>query len=231
MLCPGASNRATAGAALVALSWTSRAHAGDVSGLEESPELSRAVASQDGPAISSADHDVEIAPSHPQFSLGLTLGATISDLRAPDLHDKLHGGFAMGLRGDVVLLRNKEQTFGVGPYFDVTTQRFQTLEAGGGVSFLVPVIASVPIVLSGGALARSSENGVEPALSGRLFFGPRGYNFHSNYAMANGIFVDVRYGIAGSRQADVLIGARIDFEVLTLPFLYLFGTAKGRRTD
>jgi len=180
----------------------------------------------DGPPVSSASFDEEIPPSRPQLSAGLTLAGTLSDLRPPDLHRKLHGGFAMGVRFDALFLRNKEAAMAIGPYLDVLTQRFSTLEVGAGASWLLPAFPSLPFVVSLGGLARSSERGLEPAIAARLFFGSRGYNFHGSYAMANGLFVDARWGIGGSSQGDLVMGIRLDFELLALPILFLGGTLK-----
>ncbi len=206
------------GAAAVALTtWPSAASA-----REPEPAI------VDGPPVSSVDRDEEVPPSRPQLSAGLTLAGSVSDLRPPDLHRRLHGGFAMGLRFDALFLRNKEPSMAIGPYIDVLTQRFSTLEAGGGLSWLLPAFPSLPFVLSAGGLARSSERGVEPALAAGVFFGSRGYNFHGSYGMANGFFVDGRFGIGGSRQGDLVMGIRLDLELLVLPILLLGGSLKRR---
>ncbi len=159
------------------------------------------------------------AQAAPQASLGVEVGGGVTDLRTGGPH----GAFVLGGRGDVLFLRSRDRDFAVGPYLDVGTEAFASLDLGGGVEVLIPAIPSVPFVLAAGGTARhTGPFGWEPGLSSSLFFGPRGYNFHSFYGMANGLFVEGRYGLGDGKQADVLFGARIDTMVLAMPFIFLY---------
>ena len=160
------------------------------------------------------------ASADPQISLGTTIGGAITDLR---LSDGPHSAFHLGGRGDLFLLRQRDRDIGVGPFGEVLTEGFHTLEAGGGLSVLLPVFESFPVILSGGAYARRAPSlGWEAGVSSTLFFGAMGYNFHSKYEMQNGLFVSNRYGLGDGRQWDVIIGVRLDLMVFALPALFIY---------
>ncbi len=158
-----------------------------------------------------------LANAAPQASLGTTVGGAVTDLRAPQGPS---GAFLLGGRGDVMFLRSRESDMGIGPYVDLTTESFDTLELGGGIEWLLPIVPSVPFVIGAGAFERRAPMfGWEPGLAASVFFGPRGYNFHSWYGMANGLFVEGRYGLGDGKQGDVLFGVRLDVVLLALPWL------------
>ena len=160
------------------------------------------------------------AGAAPQVSLGTTVGGALTDLR---LEDGPHGAFHLGARGDVFLLRSSERSVGVGPFAEVLTEGFDTLETGGGLSLLLPVFSSLPVIVSGGAFVRRAPGlDWEGGLSTTLFFGAMGYNFHSWYEMQNGLFVSGRYGLGDGRQADVIFGVRLDLMLLALPAIFIY---------
>ncbi|WP_394834091.1 hypothetical protein LVJ94_47055 [Pendulispora rubella] len=160
------------------------------------------------------------AHAAPQVSVGTTVGAAVTDLR---LEDGPHGAFHLGAKGDVFFLRSSERSIGVGPFAEVLTAGFDTLEAGGGLSVLLPVFSSVPVILSGGAFARRAPAlDWEGGLSTTLFFGAMGYNFHSSYEMQNGLFVSARYGLGDGRQADIVFGVRLDLMLFALPAIFIY---------
>lgn len=168
------------------------------------------------------------AYAEPQVSIGVMGGAVMSEIRGPDLKASFpHFGALLGIRGDVLLGRSNGRSFGVGPFVDVSTARFDDIQLTGGVSALLPLFSALPIVLSGGLLARSSARGLESAWMTEIFFGSRSYNFHSIYNMTNGIFFSYRSGIGGSAQGDMILGLRIDGEIIALPFLLLRGAFKS----
>lgn len=161
------------------------------------------------------------ARADPQFAVGLTLGGGAAFLRTRPL-----GVFHMGLHGDVLFLRDRDQAMGIGPYVETMTVAFETFEVGGGVSWLLPVTDLFPLVLSFGAHARAYPGGWEPGLEARLWMGSRSYNFHSLYGLAAGLFVEGRYGLGDGQQADILGGAQIDLELFALPFVLLYNALR-----
>jgi len=121
------------------------------------------------------------------------------------------------------LLRSRESEIGIGPFVEVLTEGFHTLEAGGGLSLLLPVFSSFPVILSGGGYGRRAPSlDWEGGISTTLFFGAMGYNFHSWYEMQNGLFVSSRRGLGDGHQWDVIVGVRLDLMLLALPALFIY---------
>lgn len=166
------------------------------------------------------------AQADPQASVGLTLGAA-----GVGLDRKIWTGtdFHFGLHGDVLFGRSTPRDFGVGPYLEVLTHGFDEIQFGGGLSTLFPVLDPFPIVASVGAYARNGDDafGLEPGLSGQLFFGSRSYNFHANYVMSAGLMAQLRYGLGASRETSIVVGAQIDLAILGLPLVFLVNAARG----
>jgi hypothetical protein len=165
----------------------------------------------------------EPARADPQISVGLTAGGGAAYLRTRGPI----GVFTMGLHGDVLFFRNSDRDFAFGPYVEVLTVAFETLEMGGGVSWLIPISEHIPLVLSVGAHARAYEGGWEPGVHARLWLGSRSYNFRSIYGLAAGVFVEGRWGLGDGQQADILGGAQIDLEVFALPFVLLYNAFRS----
>jgi hypothetical protein len=137
--------------------------------------------------------------------------------------------FAAGLRGELLLGRTRDADFGVGPYVEaLTTTGFSDLQLGGGGTLLVPVHSYLPLTLSGGVFAGKSDvHSWEPGLAGELFWGSHGYNYGSLYALSAGLFGGARYGLGASHDVSVLVGARIDLEVVAIPFIFLWNAIRG----
>jgi hypothetical protein len=157
--------------------------------------------------------------AEPQANLGLTLGAAG---RAYDHELWQETAFHMGLRGDVLFLREASTDFGLGPYAEVFTHAFDELQLGGGVSVLLPMIDAVPLVASFGAYGRAGDDdfGFEPGLATSLFFGSRSYNYSASYAVTAGLLAQGRVGLGDARETSIVIAAQLDTVFLALPFLY-----------
>jgi hypothetical protein len=159
------------------------------------------------------------ARADPQTSFGVTFGAALNDAVGPrSLAPAVH----LGARGDVLLLRSNPRQMGVGPYVDVATGGFESIDAGAGVSWLLPLLEDVPLVLSGGGFARNGQERTwAPGLEGTLFAGSRSFNYHSVYGMALGFFAQSRWIPASPATLDVVLGVQLDLEVLALPVLFV----------
>jgi len=168
------------------------------------------------------------APAHadPQATVGLTLG-----LAGAGIERRLWSStaFHLGVHGDVLFGRNRNADFGIGPYGEVLTNGFDEIQLGGGVSGLVPILDTFPLVVSLGAYGRKAEGpfGFEPGLAGELFFGSRSYNFHADYVMTAGLVAQARYGLGPSKETSFVLAAQVDFAILTLPFVFLINAARG----
>ncbi len=172
-----------------------------------------------------------VARADPQASAGITVGAAGEGVD----HEiwKERTAFHLGLHGDVLFGRNSNSDFGVGPYVEILTHAFDEVQFGGGVSGLLPVLDTFPIVLSAGAYGRKGSDGfgLEPGLAAELFFGSRSYNFNSRYVLSGGLLAQMRYGLGPSRETSVVIAAQIDLELLVLPVLFLVTAARGGSPD
>jgi hypothetical protein len=165
------------------------------------------------------------ASASPQGSVGLTLGAAgFGEQRA--IWDKTL--FQLGLHGDVLFGREGNRDFGLGPFVEVQTLGFDDIELGGGASALLPVLENFPLVLSAGAYGRGTGTyGFEPGLTGELFWGSRSYNYHASYVMSAGLLAQFRYGLGDARETAIVVGAQLDLEVLSLPFVFLYQALRG----
>lgn len=159
-----------------------------------------------------------------QTTAGLTVGVA-GDGAHRAVWDRT--AFHLGVRADVLFGRGASDEFAVGPFIEGLTHAFDEVQAGGGLSLLVPV-SSLPFVVSAGGYARSGKDpyGLEPGVSGQLFWGTRSFNFHSPYGLTAGLVGQFRYGLGELRETSVVIAAQVDVEVLALPFVYLAGALR-----
>jgi hypothetical protein len=159
------------------------------------------------------------AQADPQASLGLTLGAALENAIGPgSVTPAVH----LGGRADVLFFRGGPGDMGLGPYVDAGTDGFDSFDAGGGASWLLPVLEDLPFVVSAGAFARNGQGrSWAPGLEGTVFAGSRSYNFHSWYGMALGFFAQTRWIPALPSTLDVLFGVQVDAEILALPVLFI----------
>lgn len=167
-----------------------------------------------------------LANADPQVNAGVNLGIAGRGFYREFWEET---EFHLGLRGDVLFGRNNTRQFGVGPYVEFLTNGFDELQFGGGGSFLIPVIDSLPIILSAGAYGRlgSEGFGVEPGIATSLFVGSRSYNFNSNYVMAFGVVPQFRYGLGDSREMTFIVSTHIDLAFLCSPIIFLVDAARG----
>ncbi|HZO17068.1 MAG TPA: hypothetical protein VFB62_27515 [Polyangiaceae bacterium] len=144
-----------------------------------------------------------------------------------------HAEFHMGLRADVLFGREETRDFGGGPYVEFGTFAFDELSFGGGGSVLFPIHESLPLVASLGAYGRygDDEFGLEPGITGSIFWGTRSYNFHHNYVLAAGLLVGYRYTFGESRESALVISAQLDLALLGLPFVALIGLMRGPSSE
>ena len=165
--------------------------------------------------------------SVPQLTTALTLGGGVGNLSDSPSRSAV---FHLGAWGDILFLRDKESAVGLGPYVQVATTAFSSLELSAGPTFLVPLGGPV-LQLSAGPNLRVATGGPYGGMLGRLFLGSRSYNFHSVYGFAVGGFLESRvlFGSTGGTQTDLMVGAQVDFLVLALPVLFAVEAIRGPR--
>jgi hypothetical protein len=160
----------------------------------------------------------------PQLSATAMFGAAASDLRTGE-HP--HAALAMSARGDALFLRSREKDMAVGPYVEVGSVGFETLDLGVGAEWLIPALEAVPFIFSvGPELHRAPGAFWQPGAEATVFFGSHSFNYHEAYSLTAGVFLQGRYGFGGARQGDAVLGAQIDLALLALPFVYLYEAAR-----
>jgi hypothetical protein len=164
--------------------------------------------------------------AEPQASVGLTIGAAGEGF---DRHLWQRTAFHLGLHGDVLFGRSSTSDFGIGPYAELFTHAFDEIQFGGGVSGLLPVLDTFPIIVSLGAYGRkgSDRYGLEPGVAGELFWGARSFNFNSRYVISGGLLTEARIGLGPSRETTVVIAAQVDLLLFALPVMFLITAARG----
>jgi hypothetical protein len=175
---------------------------------------------------------VRASSAAPQANVGMTFGGVAEDVTTGPPHGQVHWGG----RADVLFLRSRGSDMALGPYVDAGTSSFHDFDAGGGLSWLLPVRDDLPFVLSAGFFTRTGEGwNWAPGAEGTLFWGSRSYNFHSWYGIALGLFAEAKY-LPGSReqteQTDLVFGIHMDGEVMLMPsmlILQLLGHSNDNR--
>ncbi len=201
---------------------------------------STAVASRIGAVLSGALLWTTGALAEPQGNGALTVGGAAVGGTGYDKRYFDHAAFHLGLRGDVLFFRQKPGDFGFGPYLELGTLAFREIQFGGGASVLLPITQSFPFVASVGAFGRYGNNrslpdpdgethtfGVEPGVTGSLFWGLRGFNYTANYELAAGLSVGWRHGFGESKETALLVALHLDLAALGLPFVALVNLIRG----
>ncbi len=157
------------------------------------------------------------AAADPQVSAVVTAGAG-----GVELGERRVAAFHLGARADVLFLRSRDGTMGLGPFVGLSTEAFNSLALEGGLDWLVPVLPDLPFVLSAGAFDRHDEGASQRGVLGELQWGAHPYNFEGHYDMAFGLFVETRYSLDPVHEADVIGGVAIDLSLLGYPFVLAY---------
>jgi hypothetical protein len=155
------------------------------------------------------------AGAKPQWNAGLETGvcSSSSSLGFQGL------GWCNALHGDVLFLRQGGRDVGVGPSLRVGSARFDDLRLDAGLSVLLPVWESFPVVLEAGPHLRNLD---QPGLFASAFFGLRSFNHYGHYEMAAGLAVTAERSFVAGTPSAVWITARVDGSWLLLPFVFAF---------
>lgn len=167
-------------------------------------------------------------------ALGAVLGVTTSARAEPQGHVALRaapcgvgaGGtlwqetrFCSGVTADLLFLRQRNRDVGLGPYVEVGTAGFWDARFGGGLSLLLPVMESYPLVLSVGAYDHELR---AASLGGSLFWGARSYNFDGAYNYALGFYASAYRDLDAERATLLSIGVEVDGFFVLAPFLFAY---------
>ena len=106
------------------------------------------------------------ATAQSQSAVGFTVGAAgVGSKGAPWEQAAFH----LGVRADVIFMRDSPRDVGLGPYVEMGTVGFGALDAGAGASIMLPVRDDFPVVISAGALGQLEQGRVRPLISSSLF--------------------------------------------------------------
>lgn len=132
-------------------------------------------------------------------------------------------GWCNALRADVLFLRERSTDFGLGPSLRLGTARFDDARLDAGLSLLVPIFDSLPLVLEAGPHLRNFH---EPGIYGSAFFGLRGFNHYGSYDVAGGLQVTAERSFVTGTPSALWITARIDGAWIAMPFIFVFNGLK-----
>ena len=154
------------------------------------------------------------ASAKPQWNAGLETGACSSgrELGFEGL------GFCNAVHGDLMLLRERSGDFGLGPSLRIGTARFDDLRLDAGLSVLLPVFESFPLVLEAGPHLRNFD---QPGAFAGAFFGFRSLNHHGRYEIASGLSLFAERSFTEGTPSSLWLTARIDAAWLALPFIFV----------
>ena len=159
------------------------------------------------------------AQAKPQWNAGLESGVCGGNsslgLQQP--------GWCNALHGDVLFLRQSSRDVGLGPSLRLGSARFDDLRLDAGLSLLLPIFDSFPLVLEAGP---QLTNFHPPGVFAGTFFGLRSFNYYGHYEMAAGLSVIAERSFTTGTPSALWITARIDGSWLALPFLFVYNGLK-----
>lgn len=132
-------------------------------------------------------------------------------------------GWCNALHADVLFLRESGRDLGLGPSLRVGTAGFDDFRLDAGLSVLVPLFESFPLVLEAGPHLRNLH---EPGVFASAFFGLRSFNHYGHYEMAAGLAVTAERSFSDGTPSAIWITARIDAGWLTLPFAFAYNALR-----
>lgn len=132
-------------------------------------------------------------------------------------------GWCNALRADVLLLRERSRDVGLGPALRLGTVSFDDFRLGAGLSLLLPVLESFPLVLEGGPQLRNLD---QPGVYGSAFFGLRSFNHYGHYEVAAGLALTAERSFTTGAPSALWLTARIDGSWLALPLIFIYNAAR-----
>ena len=159
------------------------------------------------------------ARAKPKWNAGLETGVCTGN----DSLSFARPGWCNALHGDVLFLRQGGRNVGLGPSLRLGTARFDDVRLDAGLSVLLPVFESFPLVLEAGPQLRNLE---QPGVYGSAFFGMRSFNHYGHYEIAAGLALTAERSFAAGTPSALWLTARIDGSWLALPFIFAYNAAR-----
>ena len=159
------------------------------------------------------------AGAKPQWNAGLDTGVCGGD----SSFGLTNPGWCNALHADVLFLRQGGRDVGLGPSIRLGTARFDDLRLNAGLSVLLPVLESFPVVLEVGPHLRNLD---QPGIFASAFFGLRSFNHYGRYEMASGLCVTAEKSFTTGTPSALWVTARIDGAWLALPFVFAYNALR-----
>ncbi len=156
------------------------------------------------------------AQADPQWSGGWVTGVAAEGERGAMFSE---ASWFNALRGELVLGRSRNQSFGIGPYAELGTAGFEDVRMGGGAVAVIPWHPYFPLSVSLGGYARRDDDRFTGGISAFGMLGSRSYNFHSNYAIAAGLVFGVQRDLDDNRRSALVVGVQLDALLLAMPVI------------
>jgi len=162
---------------------------------------------------------VRPASAKPQWNAGLETGlcggrTSLSFEQA---------GWCNALHGDILFLREGGRDVGLGPSVRLGTARFDDVRLDAGVSLLLPLLESFPLVLEAGPHLRNFS---QPGIYASAFFGLRSFNHYGHYEMAAGLAITAERSFGAGTPSALWLTARVDGSWLALPVVLLYNALR-----
>ena len=132
-------------------------------------------------------------------------------------------GWCNALHADLLFLRQGGKDVGLGPSLRLGTERFDDVRLDTGLSVLLPLTESFPLVLEAGPHLRNFH---QPGLFASAFFGLRSFNHYGHYEMAAGLCLTAERSFSQGTPSALWITARIDGSWIALPFVFVYNGLK-----
>ena len=158
------------------------------------------------------------AQAKPQWNAGLETGVCASK----QSFGLTPLGWCNALRADALFLAERGSDFALGPSLRLGTSRFDDLRLDAGISTLVPLLDSLPLVLEVGPHLRNFS---EAGIYGSAFFGVRSFNYYGTYAIAAGLSITAEHAF-GNGPSALWVTARIDGSWIAMPAIFLYNALK-----
>jgi hypothetical protein len=132
-------------------------------------------------------------------------------------------GWCNAVHGDVLFLRQSGRDFGLGPSLRLGSARFDDLRIDAGLSVLLPVFESFPLVLEAGPHLRNFD---QLGVFASAFFGLRSLNHYGHYEMATGLSLIAERSFVTGTPSALWITIRVDGAWLALPFVFTYNALR-----
>ncbi len=159
---------------------------------------------------------VGTADANPQITSDLSVGGG-----ARFTSRGAEGVFSLALRADVLFGGAGPYVPRVGPFVAVRSDNLGDIAPSAGLSFLLPVSSTYPLVISAGGVMDVRASTDLAGVVTRVWWGGRSYNYNAPYGLTVGLWAEGRY-FPSDGSSDLIAGLDIDLEVFAMPVILIY---------